>query len=390
MSDQNIMFEKSLWSPSIPCKNFKVRQNTKIVSIPENVHFQKIGSTIGCFYYPNDNNSPVFSNPYFKQDCSKIADQFIIYAPARVDLELTYLCNLKCQHCYVQAPDSSCMDLKHVKKLLRDFQKMGVAGIQLLGGEVSLYPNITEVIMFAKSCNLKIEIVSNGSESLIKNCLPISNLIDVLFISIDGTQSTHDQLRGSKGSFKSAINALWAFSQKGVKTKAVCTLNNRNKTEICQLANIIKETNADGLVFKFMLPIGKGQENCDLVIPKNERKIIREKIQKMNSSFMDDRLYPAFNDEGQFSFFGCPGGRFTVRISPKGDVYWCIYSDEILGNVYKKSFKSIWSKITKRNFYGDNNCPHSLRCGGPCKLSSKYRPGKLYCSETNICFPKCV
>lgn len=376
------MSEKSLWSPSIPCKNFKLRINTKQVFIPKTIKYQRIKSSIGYFYYPKD-KSPIFSNPYFKQDYLQSPSQFINYTPARVDLELTYRCNLKCQHCYISERDSSYLGLKHVKKLLRDLQKMGIVGLQLLGGEVSLYPNIAKVIKSAKLCNLKIEIVSNGSVSLIKNCLSVSDLIDVLSISIDGTQSTHDQLRGTKGSFESALNCLRVFSQKGVKTRVICTLNNKNKTEISQFINIIKKTNADGLIFKFMLPVGKGQKNCDLVIPKDERQVIRKKIQKMNPGFIYDQMYPAFNDSGQFSFFGCPGGRFSIRVSPRGNVYWCIYSNEILGNIYKKPFQLIWDEIIRRNFYGENNCSYSLRCGGPCKLSSKYKPGKFYCSEIN-------
>jgi len=380
-TNQNLMIEKSLWSPSIPCKNFNLRINKQRVPLPRNIKFYRINSSIGSFYYPKD-KSPVFSSPYFKPNSSQNSSRFFTYAPARVDLELTYRCNLKCQHCYVATPKLSQLDLdiKRAQKLLKELKKTGVIGLQLLGGEPSLYPYIREFIRMAKSCDLKIEIVSNGSKTLIKNCLSVSNLIDCMYISIDGTQHTHDQLRGVNGSFKSALECVDIFSQRGVKTRVICTLNNKNKGEIKQFIEIIKKTKADGLIFKFILPVGNGKKNNNLIIPQEERQIIREKIRKISFSYIYDQMYPALNDVGQFSFFGCPGGRFSIRISPTGNVHWCIYSNEILGNIYEKSFHLIWGEIIKRNFYGKSSCPYALRCGGPCKLSLKYKPGKLYCA----------
>jgi hypothetical protein len=48
------MVEKSLWSPSILCKNFKLCINNQELPLPKNIKFKRINSTIGYFYYPKD------------------------------------------------------------------------------------------------------------------------------------------------------------------------------------------------------------------------------------------------------------------------------------------------------------------------------------------------
>jgi MoaA/NifB/PqqE/SkfB family radical SAM enzyme len=120
---------------------------------------------------------------------------FVTYVPVRVDLELTYKCSLKCKHCYISKNNSPYLylDIKYAKELLRDLQEMGTVGLQLLGGEPSLYLDIAEIIKTAKSYDLKIKLASNGSKSLIKNCLLVSDLINCLYISIDGVQHTIDR-----------------------------------------------------------------------------------------------------------------------------------------------------------------------------------------------------
>ncbi len=71
---------------------------------------------------------------------------------------------------------------------------------------------------------------------------------------------------------------------------------------------------------------------------------------------------------------------YSKEKTPAGNVHWCVYHNEILGNIYVQNFKEIWRDILKKNFYGNKSCKFCLKCGGPCKLSAKYKNGDLYCN----------
>ena len=268
------------------------------------------------------------------------------------------------------------LSLKAINTLAQDMKKLGVVGVQLIGGEPSLHPEIAQIIRTLSNNSLKIEVVSNGMPSLLKNCISSSRYIDALYISIDGTEKTHDYLRHKHGSFKSALNSIRQFSQKGVRVFVICTLNKLNQHQVIDLYKKVTNDHAEKLIVKCALPIGNGSNN-NLIISQKEQREIRKKVLTItNREHLQiwDQMYAALDTTGKYSFFGCPAGRFSIRVSPIGNVHWCVYSQEVLGNILTSSLKDIWnSTIQSNNFYGPSSCRYSPRCGGPCKLSKEFR-----------------
>ncbi|XOB41371.1 MAG: radical SAM/SPASM domain-containing protein [Candidatus Nealsonbacteria bacterium] len=366
------------WSFFLPCKaNEKLEILNRKINIPR-VDYISFKQSSGTFFYPREKGS-VFEEYYFI--FQKEGSRFIISAPLIVDLEITTYCNLNCRHCYVNKENVQNLSLGQIQKLFREFKNIGVVGIQLLGGEPSLHPRIKDIITSAYKQGLKIEMVSNGNNSLRENCDKVSNKIDYLLISVDGNENTHDYIRNKKGAFHSALESIKFFSEKGVKTKAIMTLNRINSNQYREVATKVEESGAEGLVLKFMMPIGMGEKNLDMVLRSKERKKIYKKILQEKGSFeISDQMYNALEQKVNANFFGCPAGRFSIRISAKGDVYWCIYHKKILGNIGQESFKTIWEeRIIKNNFYGATSCRYSYRCGGPCKLSKIWKKGEFKC-----------
>ena len=81
----------------------------------------------------------------------------------------------------------------------------------------------------------------------------------------------------------------------------------------------------------------------------NTQKKFKERIIKMQTDGRNirDQLYPCFNCPGRYSFFGCPSGRFSIRIGVGLDVYPCIYSNEMLGSLKWRTLKLFGINILK-------------------------------------------
>jgi len=82
-----------------------------------------------------------------------------------------------------------------------------------------------------------------------------------------------------------------------------------------------------------------------------------------------------FKEKGEYSFFGCPGGRLDALVDVDGNLFKCLYNrnnKRVLGNVFREPFKKIWNKnnenILKRESPECRNCEYRSRCGGFCDV----------------------
>lgn len=96
------------------------------------------------------------------------------FAPAQdqIEIDLTYLCNLRCNNCNrssAQAPESLHLELEQLRQFVVDSIEQGRKWkrIRLLGGEPTLHPQFEEVFGILDPLrslypDMKIEVVSNG------------------------------------------------------------------------------------------------------------------------------------------------------------------------------------------------------------------------------------
>ncbi|MGX4737083.1 radical SAM protein [Kitasatospora griseola] len=84
--------------------------------------------------------------------------------PASVELELTGKCQLSCGHCYNESgPTAShgSMTLDDWRSVISECAELGVANVQLIGGEPTAYPGWADLVDHALSVGLEVEVFSN-------------------------------------------------------------------------------------------------------------------------------------------------------------------------------------------------------------------------------------
>lgn len=158
-----------------------------------------------------------------------------------VAIGITNICNLNCIHCLrdkVEPTVSIPLDL--FKKIIDQIAELGIERVSLTGGEPTLHPNFSELLIYLASMEIDFNFVTNGRE--FNKVLPIlleptvKKYLQSVCFSIDGASAnTHDNLRG-KGSFQAVIKAANLCRLKGIPISIKTVITNLNKNEVMEIA----------------------------------------------------------------------------------------------------------------------------------------------------------
>ena len=126
--------------------------------------------------------------------------------PQRLDIKLGYACNNNCRFCV--AADKKCLGDKstmRIKEELETSRLNGAADVVFTGGEVTIRPDISELISYARHIGFRIiSLQTNGRMFYYKAfCNTMINLgVTYFVISLHGHKpKIHDYLTRSCGSF---------------------------------------------------------------------------------------------------------------------------------------------------------------------------------------------
>ena len=79
-------------------------------------------------------------------------------------LEITGKCQLSCTHCYAESGprgDSGAMRTPDWLRVVEDVAELGARGVQFIGGEPTLHPDLPEFVDRALGAGLEVEVFSN-------------------------------------------------------------------------------------------------------------------------------------------------------------------------------------------------------------------------------------
>lgn len=292
--------------------------------------------------------------------------------------ECTLTCNAKCKHCGSSAENKtyedelSTTEIKQAfKQIAEDFNANKIL-INVTGGEPLLRKDLFEVMEYAtKELGFHWGMTTNGILLTERNIekLKKSN-IETISISIDGLRETHDNFRGLKGSYDIIIQNIKKLKNSNfVKHTQVTTVFNKNNiSELEKLYNLMLDLNLNSWRLISMDPIGRANENNELLLQSEDLKILLNFIRKKNKSKKLELQYgcPSFlglkyEKEVRKSYFYCRTGINIASILFNGDLFVCPNvprrKELIQGNIKKNRFSDIWN-----NKYGPFRTKQRTKC----------------------------
>src|ERR1700684_171481 len=105
--------------------------------------------------------------------------------PLSVQLDLTYRCNERCVHCYLDHEDHGEMTTAEIKHLLDEMADAGVFILTLSGGEIMLRKDFFEILEYARERTFCIKLKTNAIMIREREAKRIRDLgVDTIQVSI--------------------------------------------------------------------------------------------------------------------------------------------------------------------------------------------------------------
>lgn len=289
----------------------------------------------------------------------------------QVSWECTFVCNLRCLHCLVDAGGSIAGELNadEAMHLIDQFADAGVKTVSLTGGEVTLRRDFFDIVRRINWKGMELNVLTNGTTMNNKIAQCLRNADAKVQVSILGSNSIiHDYLTGVDGSLEKALQGIRTLLQEGVKLLDVSFVT--MASNIKDIQNVRKQMAELGLGVKagLLLPLGRAKSNWDYLGLKPEHFLaLRREPMKMHEVLQGNLGVP------QFGSIPCPVDSMTV--TPTGDAILCSgLRDPVLGNVRDFGVAEIWNGVKSflRTLSVDNvnicrNCEFRYACMGACR-----------------------
>lgn len=219
-------------------------------------------------------------------------------------------------------------------------------------------------------------------------------------VSLDGLKETHDKLRHLPGCFDRIINGLKLLKKADFADhiQVTFTANRKNVFEFAQLYKILNEIKIDSVRVGLMDPIGRGADNRDLLLTREEILYFTDLTNRLNS--ISGNIPVIWGCPHYFGnllperTFRCFAGKQTASILYNGDIYVCpnVGNREkfVQGNILKDSFSDVWKNgfTFFRNLTvpeGCINCEYKDKCKGDSVHTLDFTEGKpMFCYRDYI------
>lgn len=272
----------------------------------------------------------IHETPFYFSIFKKYASIKLLHAKPALygSVDIINVCNLHCTHCYWwlnRKENDQDLGAERWREIIKEtFKKQHIYIVTLVGGEPTLRPDIIQV--FCEEMPRRVCVVTNGT-------YPLRRFENLYFywISLDGTETVHDSIRGRDSYAKTKQNIL--DYSKGPPRHGkpawkdiwiTMTINSVNYNSITDLVEEWRgKVNKIG--FQFHTPFIKDDP---LWIPFGDRR------SKMVDNIIElRRKYPDFviNGEKQLSLMkGNWGGVGTIPVQCPS---WAILSLDHMGRV---------------------------------------------------------
>ena len=340
--------------------------------------------------------------------------------PYVVSWNLTYRCNLACEHCYLDAgitplvgtqnfADRSELGTEECFRVIDEIAAFAPECITILtGGEPLLRRDILEIVRRASERGLWVVVGTNGVR-ITENVA--TRLAEAgargLSLSLDALDpDRHDHFRKVRGAWRNTVEGAEILNRTKLPFIVQTTAGSHNLGELEAIADFAYERLAAKVWnLYFLVPTGRGQFVSDITPAQYDEVLaslyrIQGKYNKrmlVNAKCAPHYIKTVLENGGsQIRTYsggagGCPAGTHYMGIRPNGDVTPCPYLPVFAGSLRNASLADLWTSselftgIRQRTSLGGRcgECEMNGHCGG-CRARAYGVTGDLM-AEDPLC-----
>ena len=265
--------------------------------------------------------------------------------PISVQVDLTYRCNERCVHCYLDHDDHGEMTTAEIKHLLDEMAEAGVFILTLSGGEIFLRKDFFELLEYARrTLMFCVKLKTNALLIREAEAARIRDLgVESVQISIYSHRpEVHDAITLVPGSLKRSLDAVRFLKSQGLRVIIANVLMTQNMQDYPGVRALAEELGVESTLDPTITPMMDGDRSV-LSLGVN-RESLRE-VFRDTSLVGDVEEFCAIStnpDESALENLPCSAGHTSCYVSPYGDVFPCVQFPLPTGNVRKQRFIDIW------------------------------------------------
>jgi radical SAM protein with 4Fe4S-binding SPASM domain len=293
--------------------------------------------------------------------------------PLGVQLDLTYRCNERCIHCYLDHDDHGEMSTAEIKDVLDQMADAGVFFLTLSGGEILMRRDFFEILEHARARTFCIKLKTNAVLIRRKEAERIRALgVESVQISVYSHRpEVHDAVTKMPGSFRQSIEAARLLRSVGLHVTFANVLMNQNAEDYRGVRALANEVGAQCTLDPTITPMMDGDRSVLSLNVDEEalRQVFRDG--GLVGNVEEFCAAPPKVGEEDLDSLPCSAGHTSCYVSPYGDVYPCVQFPLPCGNVRQSKFADIWKEspqfqevrsITLRDMPSCSQCVHGATC----------------------------
>lgn len=271
--------------------------------------------------------------------------------PLGVQLDLTYRCNERCVHCYLDHDDHGEMTTGEIKHLLDEMVEAGVFILTFSGGEILLRKDFFEILEYARKLMFCVKLKTNAMLIREREAARIRELgVESIQVSIYSHRpEVHDAITLVPGSLKRSVNAIRFLKSQGLRVVIANVLMTQNMADYPGVRALAAELGVESTLDPTVTPMMDGNRSIlSLSIGNTALKQV----------FGDETLIGDVNEfcavapspgEDDLQSLPCSAGHTSCYVSPYGDLYPCVQFPLPSGNVREQRFVDIWRHSAQLN-----------------------------------------
>ena len=330
-----------------------------------------------------------FSNPSSKAESHFDGRTVDDFKPYLVALNLTKRCNLKCDHCYLDATTKAAggddeLSTEECYRLIEQIAEINKGCLLVItGGEPLVRPDILDIARYAIKLGFMVVFGTNGmliDDQLAKTLVEIG--VMGVGVSIDSLEAVkHDAFRGVPGAWEAAVAGIEASKRNGLQFQVHFSAQPMNYKELPEVIDWAHRLGARVLNVFFMVCTGRGEELTDIT-PAQYEEVLGYLVECQDNykgmlvrarcaphfkrlAYEKDPNSPITKATGYMGG-GCLAGTNYARVTPNGELTPCPYMPLSAGNLRQHSFADLWEQS---DIFNSFRYPHLKGKCGDCEYS---------------------
>ncbi|HVP42559.1 MAG TPA: radical SAM protein [Terriglobales bacterium] len=270
--------------------------------------------------------------------------------PLSAHFDLTWRCNERCIHCYLDHEDRGEVTTTEVKDILEQLAAAGTFFLILSGGEPVMRKDFFEIVEYARQLMFSVKVKTNGILIREREAARLRELaVEVVQISVYSHRAAvHDAITKVPGSLERTLNAVRFLRGQGLKVIIAGVMMRQNLGDHKEVQKLARELGVSFQLDPTITPKLDGDTSVlDLRIPDSALPQLFRDGSLVGDA--DEFCAPAEVDASALEALPCSAGHTAVYISPYADVFPCVQFPLPTGNLRQQKFLEVWRDSPQMN-----------------------------------------